>query len=229
MSFIHGDGAIHLNNYEAPKKKHKKDVIRLLELLMEKCNEIEAILKELRYFALYLDWGDGKYKHTGFLDEFHYYIGSIGRRFNDRIDTIYHYANNFKKYKFAKLKPDIIQKILDYEEKYHAKFGGDYYIGATKTSWNNYFTLFFYYVLVLRTSWKMYDIYMYDLLIIIMNKKNKVVNEELIEAFQSRAYLFSNCDDLIGYENSLLAKSNYRTQKEIMRIARYHLKRLGGM
>ncbi|MFX1479990.1 MAG: hypothetical protein ACFFCI_17870 [Promethearchaeota archaeon] len=40
--------------------------------------------------------------------------------------------NNFEKHKFAKLKPEIIQQILEYEEKYHSKIGGDYYIGSTK-------------------------------------------------------------------------------------------------
>jgi hypothetical protein len=132
MSFIHGDGAVHLNNYEQPKKKHEKEVVRLIELLSETFNEIEAILKELRYFSLYLDWGDGKYQHTGFLDEFHYYIGYIGRQFDTRRETIYRYMNNFEKYKFAKLKSEVIQQILEYEEKYHRKFGGDYYIGTTK-------------------------------------------------------------------------------------------------
>lgn len=133
MSFIHGDGAVHLNNYEQPKKKHEKEVVRLIELLSEKFNEIEEILKELRYFSLYLDWGDGKYRHTGGLDEFHYYIGNIGRRFDERRDMIYRYMNNFqKKYKFARLKPEIIQQILEYEEKNHIKFGGDYYIGYRK-------------------------------------------------------------------------------------------------
>jgi len=130
MSFIHGDGAVHLVNYEKPTKKHVKHVAQLIDLLSEKFNEIESILKELRYFALYLDWGDGKYKHTGFLDEFHYYMGTIGRHFDKRRDMIYSYMNDFKKYKFAKLKPEIIQQILNYEEKYKEKFGGDYYIGT---------------------------------------------------------------------------------------------------
>lgn len=129
MSFIHGDGAVHLNNYEQPRKKYQKEVLRLIELVDEKFNEIEDILKELRYFALYLDWGDGRYQHTGFLGDFHYYIGYIGRKFDDRRKMIYDYMNNFKKYKFAKLKSEVIQKILDYEEKNHMKFGGDYYIG----------------------------------------------------------------------------------------------------
>jgi len=134
MSFIYGDGAVHLNNYEKPKKKHVKQVVKLMDLLDEKFNEMEDILKELRYFALYLDWGDGTYRHTGFLDEFHYYIGRIGRHFDEKRNMIFKYMNDFEKYKFAKLKPEIIKKILDYEEKYHEKFGGDYYIGSERQS-----------------------------------------------------------------------------------------------
>lgn len=130
MSFIHGDGAVHLNNYDPPKKKHGKEVICLIELLSEKFNEIEKICKELRYFALYLDWGDGKYQHTGFLDRFHYYIGYLGREFDRRREMIFDYMNNFEKYKFARLKPEIIKQILEYEEKNQRKFGGDYYIGS---------------------------------------------------------------------------------------------------
>lgn len=116
MSWIRDGITVYLSNYGKPSKKHEKEAIRLLEALGDELSKVDAICRNLRYYALFVDWGEGKLKHSGFFGEFHYTLNKIKTFYDDRRDLIFGYLNDFEHHSVAKIKEHLIDIIEEHEK-----------------------------------------------------------------------------------------------------------------